>query len=235
MTNNLPRYIARKTLIKYNHYFLNNYADLKLIIESNRFTVIEYKKHSNSQFVCELIKRLGIESEIEQNDAFIYVKNNLKFVFLREDISDEDKCSLLRHELGHICDPDLKNNEMSCSNIKKEEFANEFSLYLKNPGIGFKLKLFVLKNWKLLVGILTLLLCIAVLFVGAYFLNIKTTKPVPGDTSANSVDTYYVTSGGKKYHKKHCIIVKYRNNLTEMTLSEAVDDGYEQCMICNPQ
>ena len=62
MTNNAPKNIALKTLIKHKHYLLNNYIDLQHIIESNQFTIIEYKKHTNSRHVSELIKRLRVES-----------------------------------------------------------------------------------------------------------------------------------------------------------------------------
>lgn len=58
MTNNLAKHIAHKTLIKHKHYLLNNYTDLRRIIESNQFTIIEYKKHTNSEPVSELIERL---------------------------------------------------------------------------------------------------------------------------------------------------------------------------------
>ena len=143
MTNISPKNIALKTLLNHKYYLLNNYIDLQHTIESNQFIIIEYKKHSNSEPVTELIQRLGIENEIEQNDSFIYIKNNLRFVFLNTDSSDEDKCALLRHELGHISDPNFINGGAGYSEIQKEEFANEFSFYIKNPGIGFKLKLFI--------------------------------------------------------------------------------------------
>ena len=129
MINNSSKHIALKTLIKHKYYSLNNYNDIQRIIEYNHFTIIEYNKHTNSKPVRELIKRLGIESEIEKNDSFLYIKNSLKFVFINADIPDDDKCSLLRHELGHICDPDLKNTNWQYSRIKSEEFANEFSFY----------------------------------------------------------------------------------------------------------
>ena len=90
MTNNSPKHIAFKTLIKHKHYLLNNYTDLKHIIESNQFTIIEYKKHSNSEPVSELIKRLGVENETQQSDSFLYINNNLKFVFINTDISNQD-------------------------------------------------------------------------------------------------------------------------------------------------
>ena len=231
MKNNSPKRIALKTLIKNKHSLLNSYSDLRRIIEANQFTVIEYKKHTNSQPVSELIKRLGLHNEIEQNDSFLYIKNNLKFVFINADISDEDKLSLLRHELGHICDPDLINNTVHYSKIKKEEFANEFSCYIKNPGIFFRMYVFLLKKWKLLVSLIALMA-----FALCILLMINSLKTPPAKTATLlSHSAYYVTSSGKKYHKEHCIIIKYKNNLTQITLEKAIDDGYTPCLICNPE
>ena len=237
MTNNSPKHIALKTLIKHKRYLLNDYTDLRRIIESNKFTIIEYKKHANSKPVSELIKMLRVENEIRQNDSFLYIKNNLKFVFINADISDEDKCSLLRHELGHICDPDLENTNHQNSRIKREEFANEFSCYTKNPGICFKLKLFIYKKWKLIVSMIALIACVSGLSFMINSIMITPTKPVSGDASTYLISdtTYYVTSAGKKYHRKHCIIIKYKNNLTEIKLNDAINDGYKPCMICNPE
>lgn len=237
MKNKLAKHKALKILLQYKLYSLTDYNDLQHIVESNQFTIIEYKKHANSEPVSELIKRLGVEHETQQNDSFIYINNSLKFVFINADISDEDKCSLLRHELGHICDPDLKNSEISYSKIKKEEFANEFSFYIKNPGIGFKLKLLIIKKWKLLVGMITLIACVLGFAFIIHTLTIPSTKPVTDDASNYVLSdcTYYVTSAGKKYHLKHCIIIKYKNNLTEIKLNDAVSAGYKPCMICNPE
>ncbi|MBE7039080.1 MAG: hypothetical protein E7404_09300 [Ruminococcaceae bacterium] len=235
MKNNSPKHIALKTLIKHKHYLLNNYTDLRRIIESNQFTIIEYKKHANSEPVSELIKRLRIENETRQKDSFIYINNNLKFVFINADIPDEDKCSLLRHELGHICDPDLKNSNPQNSSIEREEFANEFSCYTKNPGISFKLYVLIMKKWKLLVSVLMLIVSILGL---SFWINSLIIKPTKSVTTAASVyenfdNIFYVTTSGKKYHRKSCFIVKYKTNVTQYTLDEAVDAGYAPCMICN--
>ena len=237
MTNNLAKEKAIKLLIQNKLYSLTDYGDLKHIIESNQFSIIEYKKHSNSESVSELIKRLRIENEIQQNDSFLYINNNLKFVFINADVSHKDKCSLLRHELGHIYDPDLKSNDINYSKIKKEEFANEFSFYIKNPTIGFKLKVLVLKKWRLLVSIIMLIACVLGLSFMINSIIIKPTKSVTTDApiSENSNSTYYVTSSGKKYHREHCIIIKYKNNLTKIKLNDAINDGYDPCMICNPK
>ncbi len=237
MTYNSPKHIALKTLIKYKLYSLNHYTDLRRIIESNQFTIIAYKKHTNSEPVSELIKRLRVEKEIEQNDSFLYINNNnLKFVFINADISDEEKCALLRHELGHICDPDLKNTNPQNPRIKKEEFANEFSCYAKNPGICLKIYVFLIKKWKLFVSVMALIACLLGLAFIINTLTIPPAKSVMGDASyVNSDNTYYLTSAGKKYHRKHCIIIKYKNNLTEIKLKEAINEGYKPCMVCNPE
>lgn len=233
MANNLAKEKAFKVLIQNKLYSLTNYNDLQRIIESNQFTIIEYKKHNNSDSVSELISKLKIENSIEQNDSFLYINNNLKFLFINSDIPNDDKCSLLRHELGHIYDPDLKNSDLQNSRIKREEFANEFSCYAKNPGIGFMIRAFLIKNRILLVTAITLVTCI---FGSLFFINPQPV-PVANDTSSpiHSASTYYVTSAGSKYHRKHCIIIKYKNNVKEITLNEAIDNGYKPCMICIAQ
>ncbi len=237
MKNNSPKHIALKTLIKYKCYQLNHCADLRRIIEANQFTIIEYKKHTNSDAVSELIKRLGVENEVAQNDSFIYINNNLKFVFLNADVSEKEKCSLLRHELGHICDPELNNRNVHYSKIQREEFANEFSYHSKNPGISLILRVFWAKNRRLLICIIALIACVLGF---AFLMNSAITPPakaVSGDASGfvTSDHTYYVTSSGKKYHKKHCIIIKYKNNLTEMKETDAIHQEYKPCLICIPE
>ena len=234
MTNNLAKEKALKILSQNKLYSLIDYNDLRRIIESNQFTIIEYKKYTNSEPVAELIKRLKLEKETQQNDSFLYINNNLKFVFINAGISDEEKSSLLRHELGHICDPNLKNTSSQNSRIKREEFANEFSCYAKNPGIRLKICVFLIKRWKLLVAVIALIACVSGLLVVPNSLIIQPSKPVMGDAStyALSDSTYYVTSAGKKYHRKHCIIIKYKNNLTEINLNDAINEGYKPCLIC---
>ena len=234
MKNNSPRRIARKILLQNRLCVAPDYKHLQRIIESNQFTIIKYNKRTNSEDVSALIKTLGIENEIQNSDCFLYLKNNLRFIFLNSDVSDEEKCLLLCHELGHILDPAL--DKSNYSKIKKEEFANEFSCYIKNPGIGFKLYMLIIKRWKLL----TCLLALSALVLGLFFVinsgKTKETASLTSDISLseNSDDIYYITSAGEKYHRKNCITVKYRNNLTKCTLDEALELGYKPCLICLP-
>ena len=237
MTNNSAKHTALKILVKNKLFSLNTFNNLKHIIESNQFTIIEYKKYGNSEPVSELIKKLRLENEIRQNDSFLYINNNLRIVFINEKLSDEDKCSLLRHELGHICDPDIKNNNRQNYRISREEFANEFSCYIKNPGIIFKSYLFIIKKRKLLAGLIALIACVLGLSVMIKSLITQPIKPVTGEVSSYTIsdNTCYVTSSGKKFHRKNCIVVKYKNNLTQIKLKDAINSGYKPCMICSPE
>ena len=235
MKNKSAKYIALKTLIKNRLYSLPDCDDLERIIEAHQFTVINYKKHSNSEYVSELIKKLGIENEIENNDSFLYWKESLKFVFLNSAIPDDDRWALLCHELGHILDPDIRNS--NCSKIKKEEFANEFSCYIKRPPILARLCVFMIKNLKLLLTTALLIACFSVVLLlknsPSEERTISVTKKI--STIQNFDNMYYVTKSGERYHRKSCIIVKTRKNLTEHTLHEAISAGYTPCLICFPE
>lgn len=235
MKNNSARRIAFKTLIKNKLYSLPDYDELEHIIESNQFTIINYKKYTNSEYVSELIKKLRIENDIERSDSFLYWKGNLRFVFLNADVSDDDKRILLCHELGHILDPDIKNSNYS--KIKKEEFANEFVCFIKSPSILSRLCVFIIKNLKFLLTIIFIIACFSgfLLFKGSppYERNASVIKGI--STISNSDTMYYVTKSGDRYHRKHCIVVKTRKNLTEYTLDEAIDAGYTPCLICFPR
>ena len=247
MTNNSPKFTAFKILIKNKLYSSPDYNMLKNIVEANGFTVIEYKKNTNSEYVSELIKRLRVDSAVEQNDSFLYINKNLKFVFINSQISYEDKCSLMRHELGHICDGDFKKEDSEYSRVQKEEFANEFSCYLKEPGFLFKTYVFVIRKWKILLSVLALAICLlGFLFVSDY--KVAKTEEVPASTDVSTdVNTVvntdvnaenvscYVTSKGKKYHKRSCFIVNKRTDLKDYKKSEAVNLGYKPCMICSSE
>ncbi len=229
---NLPKRVARKILLQNNQYSLHRYTDLCQSIKARQFTIIAYKKHGNTEPVSALIEKLGIGDEIEKNDSFLYMTSTLKFVFVRADIPEEDMCCLLRHELGHICDPDFTKTMAQDSRIKKEEFANAFSLYAKNPGMLFRLYIFWRKHWMWLAASLAILLCI-----GAFILHFSPpAEPALQEMRERglSQDVYYVTSQGKKYHRKQCITVKYRNNVTPILPEDAPKSGYTPCHICCP-
>lgn len=236
MTDKTVKKKAFDTLFKSKCYSLDDCNSVADIIEAEGVTVIDFKRHCNSADLCALIKKLGIEDRIESSDSFLYMKGNLNLLFINSELTDDDRCALLRHELGHIVDPDFKSSDTSRSRIKKEEFANAFSLYTKNPGFLFKLRLFTAKKRKLL----TITAVAAAIAVALSLVAIN--LPTAGgdevrDTFKSSDEisdtAFCVTSSGKKYHRKGCIVVRYKNNLTELSAEEATEMGYTPCMICN--
>ena len=86
-----------------------------------------------------------------------------------------------------------------------------------------------------------LIICILSLLFINNSSNVSTSNSETQSTSTDvisesiSKEMYYVTPSGKRYHKNNCIIIKYKNNLTELRLNDAVNQGYTPCLICNPQ
>ena len=237
--NKTAKYIAHKTLFQNRIYSSPNYDELQRIIEAKQFTIILYKKYRNSRYVSELIEKLNIQNKVEQYDSFFYLKNNLKFIFINSEVSNEDKCSLMRHELGHISNPNMKEYDAGYSRIKSEEFANEFSYHLNNPTIKIKLLSFIKPK-------IVFLFLVVLFFIVLGFITIHSTQNIDtnslnnisNEISYNTNDThtsnnlYYITSNGNKYHRDFCIVIKNRINVSECSLSEAIENGYSPCLLC---
>lgn len=225
--NKIAKQLAYKTLQQHKLHNSRDYNDITVVIEKQGFILIPFKKYDNTKEVAECIEKLHLEENIQKKDAFIYLNNNLKLVFIHSDLSDEDKYILLCHELGHILDPSLQNSNFSYFKIQNEEFANEFSYHLQNPSIWIRLKSSMFFK-PLLVAFLIMFLLI---IVGIGVTNVANNLSV--SSSVNGVERYYVTSNGKKYHRDFCIIVKNHTNKKEYkTLEDAKNDGYMPCLLC---
>lgn len=90
-----------------------------------------------------------------------------------------------------------------------------------------------------IVGILT----ISIMIIGYNYTNSTVennismnTKPptitvVPVANTSNQ-DYVYVTPYGKKYHKSTCIYIQNKDNVTELSIEQAISLGYGACSIC---
>lgn len=227
---NIPKKIAKKILL-HNHITSNpDTSILQKLITNNGFTIIQYNKYSNTSDINDLIKKLNVENMITTKDSFIYLSENIRLLFINADLSIQDKTILLRHELGHICDPHINLPDHIYSKIKREDFANEFSYHLEHPSFIIKTISTILKH-KLLIILGALLLIISA-FVFYVACNNQTSLP----SSTNNVNTesaiYYVTPLGNSYHRKFCKHIKYRNNALQISLNDAEKDGYSPCLDC---
>ena len=223
----IAKQLAYKTLTKYKLYNSRDYNDIAVVIEKHGFILIQFKKYNNMKEVVECIEKLHLAERIQQKDAFIYLSNNLKLVFINSDLSDEDKYILLCHELGHILDPSLQNSNFSYFKIQNEEFANEFSYHLQNPSIWIRLKLSIFYKPLFVTSFIICILIIGSIGVTTVASNLSVSN------SINCVEKCYVTSNGKKYHREFCIVVKNRTNIKAYkTSNDAKNEGYTPCLLC---
>lgn len=231
--HNRPKKNAYNLLKKRKIYKKLTLDDLYKIIEDTGFSIIEYKKYNYSKELRLIINKLDIEKEIQEKNAFYYKRDNLKFIFINEDVPDEDRYILLSHEIAHIFDERIAEPEDVYTNIQIENYANEFSHYLNNPSFFIKAFSFLLK--KPLLYILALVVAITsftgvIAFNSNHALNQKSVTVV--NLNNLSTNMYYVTSTGTKYHKSFCKHVKYKTNIQEFSLNEAISEGYLPCLDC---
>ena len=225
-----PKKLSQKLMRKNRLSSTPSLKTLEELIQGNGFTIIEYNKYNNTPEVNELIQTLGIEDRISSRNSFVYIKGNLRFVFINSDLTPSEKTTLLCHELGHICDKRLDAPNHIYSNIEREAFANEFAHYLEHPSVLTKIISTFLK------GKLVCILIFVSLLLSAGGIYITSNSQVRSAFSAQEptalTQFYYVTTTGIRYHKDFCKHVKYRTNTTKMTLDDAISQGYTPCLDC---
>lgn len=227
---------ANKFLIKNRLLQSPDFDTLKMLIEEKGVSVIEFSRYYPSPELTELFERLNIENKIKNKDCLLYIKNNLRFVFINSDVSKADKEILLSHELGHICDNRLEFSNSSYSNVEKENFANEFSYRLRHQHFHTKAISFFLKKKLICLGA-----SIALLTVPFGISNmLEHTNSIQNDNIYNNVDyisspkeqLYYITETGERYHRAHCKHIKNNKSTLNIDLAEAVSAGYTPCLDC---
>lgn len=100
MNNNI-RAVARSFL---NEYKLNEVTldNLKQIIKSQGYTLVEFNNIFNEENVTQIIDSLGVNEQVEKTKGFTYADSKRRIVFLNEDLSNDEKLLVLAHEEGHI-------------------------------------------------------------------------------------------------------------------------------------
>lgn len=225
-----PKKLSQKLMRKNRLSSTPSLKTLEELIQNNGFTIIEYNKYNNAQEVNELIQTLGIEDIISTENSFVYVDGNIKFVFINSDLKLSEKTTLLCHELGHICDKRLDAPNYVYSKIERESFANEFAHYLEHPTVLTKIISTFLKRKLIFILIFALSLLTA---TGIYIVsNSQATSVFSAHEPITLTQPYYVTTTGIRYHEHFCKHVKYKTNTTQMTIDDAISQGYTPCLDC---
>lgn len=196
--------------------------DIRRIITSQGYTIVEFNHIFNGEPVTRLIEALKLDEMVEKARGFTYADRYRRLVFVHEDLTDDEKLLVLAHEEGHIYCNHFSASPVIGRDVVEEHEANEFTHYILNRGVAGKLGDFVKKNRKV-IGIVAALL--AVLLVGTAILGkVKEERSYYGK--------YYITASGDKYHKEDCRFIKDKNNIRRMTKEEYESGKYEPCGIC---
>lgn len=200
-------------------------SELKRVVKSQGYTIVEFNHVSNSNEVETLIQLLGLQRYIEQAKGFTYADDQRRLVFLHEDLSDEEKLLVLAHEEGHIYCGHISSTPIMGKDVVEEYEANEFTHYILNKSIPQKFNSFVKRKKK---ALLAIAICCVVLAVGVFvFCRIQKEQSYYGE--------YYITSTGNKYHEKECIFVKDKSGVERLTKDQFASGEYEACATCLPE
>lgn len=211
--------------------FLNEYrltqvtlGDLRRIITSQGYTIVEFNHIFNDEHVTALIEALHLDEMVEKTKGFTYADRQRRLVFLHEDLSDNEKLLVLAHEEGHIYCDHFSSVPVIGRDVVEEHEANEFTHYILNRSVAGRVGGFI-KERKKLCG--TIAIVLAVCIIGLLIFNaVQKERSYYGE--------YYITSSGNKYHEEECIFVKDKTNIHRMTIEEFESGDYEPCGICLP-
>lgn len=191
---------------------------LKKAAEALGYTVICFNNVLNDKNVAELIEALDLSELAENSRGFTYVDGDYRLIFIHEGLSSKESAVVLAHELGHIVCDHLKHGSAVGYDVSEEYEANEFAHYLLTLGTADKIRKTVDKNQKAVTAVLILLI---ILIVGIFTVN-----------TVNAKTRFYITETGFKYHKKDCIYVKDKENVTCVSKKEISEGNYTPCEVC---
>lgn len=199
------------------------------VFQNQGFDIIEYSCSKNSESVNALISALDIEKYLSDGKAFAYKSDDIKLIFICEDLTTDEKLYALAHEEGHVFCGHLLDGNVLYS-VEEEQEANEFAHYVLHPSVFQKAKSFIKQNKKLSIAIICLALVIIMMIPCSIHIFTSKDKPVYSETYNGN---YYITQSGTKYHRNDCVYVQGRK--TQILTEKKLESGnYEPCKVCLP-
>ena len=222
----------------YARYFLfrstRKVENIERVIRSHGFEIHEFDPFETD---TSFLRLCGCAEFAKTHPCFIFIKENIKDIFIQESLSDDDRIEYLFHEEAHIWYNHTNITGFTeNTNAQQEKVANHFL---------FKLR--ILKT-------ITVLLTIAVLTAGVLFFTLRPAESVvqPAQTvdttvqnvepPAQSVDTVtifpedpvWITAEGDAYHREICGTITGSHTITKMMRMDAEQLGRHPCAHCNP-
>ena len=199
-------------------------------LSSKKFTTLYI---GTSQGDATLVS-LGL-LEYADRKAFTY-SQNAKYVFVQNDLSDEEKRYLLLHELAHI---ELGHTDggQILNSLQKERQAETYAHYIENPENSVTIG-------KLLVVLIALFATFSLLIdiphrssPNLKHSSVPVNSVIHNETEISNsqiiseeLETYvFITPTGNHYHKKHCGYL-YENAI-EVKKTD-IENKYQPCSVC---
>lgn len=212
--------------------FINQYCikqlsfeSLKKVLTQQGYLLVEYNSIYNDEAVSSLLQSLNLQDMVSKSRGFSYADKNHRIVFVNEDLSDEEKLMVLAHEEGHIYLNHMTSQCCIGHDVKQEHDANEFAHYILNQSALCKVSFFLKRHKRICISVACVILAIAVGTTGILVYN----------RDQSYYGEFYVTSSGQKYHRKDCIFVKNKTNISRLTKEQFDSGEYDPCEICLPQ
>ncbi len=194
------------------------------VLEEQGYTVIPFRASHNDADVAQVIDNLNLNELAATSSGFTYADDRLRLVFVKEELSDEEKRIVLAHEEGHIFNEHFNVCSVVGQGVLQEHEANEFAHYLLYPSRSEQSKQWMYRRRKA-ISVLAACLLVFALGISVFSLSIK---------ADSYYGEYYVTENGGKYHRKECIYIKNKKNIHRLTKEEYESGEYEACKVCLP-
>ena len=193
-------------------------------LQSIGYTVSLYEAKDEDN----LIEKYELDSRAKIVHAFTVEEGNVKFVYVNNALSPENKRYAILHETGHIVLGHLISDDLIVNDRLREMEAEAFAYMVLNPP----------KQNRTLLALLILLIVLLVanlLPVPASVQTSSLNNSYTAEMSAitdNQIEYVYITPSGKKYHRENCFYTKGKE-CTMLSKKEA-RKNYEPCLVCNP-
>lgn len=199
---------------------------LEDIFKEQGFTLIEFNPVLNDEDVATVIHAFELEEMVARSRGFLFMDNNHRLVFLKEGLTEEEKCLVLAHEEGHYYLGHASGSAFIGRNVTQEFEANEFAHFLLQGSFKERIRDSAARHKKAIIA------GVAAVAVGC-----------GGVTASHEYEKYrerqiyegdnYVTMHGEKYHLKTCVTIE--GHETRRLTKEDVEAGtYEPCSVCQP-
>lgn len=227
----LAKFYAKYYLFRSTHKVCN----IEEVIESQGFEIFRFDPREENGKTAQFLELCGCKEYSKARPSFIYISDDdEKYVFIQKNLSYDDQIRYLFHEEAHIWynHPNM-TGFIENSRGHQNDIANHFLLKLR-----------ILKT-------ITVLLIIALLTAGVFFLSPKPsrnvaepdpivdvpiieTPPQADEPPAQAEETVYITNSGDCYHRESCGTITLSEYITSTTRTKAEETGHRPCSYCKP-